>query len=221
MSEAQWDVFISHASEDKAVVIELAEKLRAVGVTVWEGTRLSLGDNLTREIDRGLAHSRFGVVVLSDAFFSKEWPRTELDALLSRQIGGEKTILPVLHNLSHDALKSLSPLTASSIAVSTAAGIPRVAQAIIEVVAPASPSSSQQSHASAPRLSISEWREVQYFSGVAAITIRNLLDEVHRFPISLHRYRRRSVEDHLSASRQTSNRRLSPHSAALYQVRRR
>lgn len=68
-----WDVFISHASEDKGVVAEpLAAQLRARGLKVWlDKTELRIGDSLRRKIDYGLAHSTFGVVILSKSFFAK------------------------------------------------------------------------------------------------------------------------------------------------------
>lgn len=68
-----WDVFISHAGEDKAAVaVPLAEALRELGLDVWiDVTELRIGDSLRRKIDHGLAHSSFGVVVFSKSFFSK------------------------------------------------------------------------------------------------------------------------------------------------------
>jgi hypothetical protein len=62
---------------------------------VWlDDCELTLGDSLRRSIDQGLAQSRFGVVILSPNFFAKEWPQKELDALVSREDGGQKVILP-------------------------------------------------------------------------------------------------------------------------------
>ena len=61
------DIFISHASEDKERFVRpLAEALRASGdVTVWyDEWELEVGDRLVERINDGLAHSRFGVVVL-------------------------------------------------------------------------------------------------------------------------------------------------------------
>ena len=71
--EEEWDVFISHASEDKeAIATPLAEALQANGLRVWYGDfSLRLGDSLRQSIDRGLARSRFGVVILSARFFEK------------------------------------------------------------------------------------------------------------------------------------------------------
>ena len=76
----EWDVFISHASEDKeAIATPLAEALQEEGLRVWyDDFSLRLGDSLRESIDRGLARSRFGVVILSGYFFGKHWPQQEL-----------------------------------------------------------------------------------------------------------------------------------------------
>ena len=66
-----WDVFISHAWEDKEDIARLlAEALRRKGLRVWyDEFTLTLGASLRRSIDRGLAQSRYGVVILSPNFF--------------------------------------------------------------------------------------------------------------------------------------------------------
>lgn len=66
-AEPEYDVFISHATEDKTEVVRpLAEVLRRLGLRVWyDEYELKLGDSLRRKIDHGLVTSRFGVVVLS------------------------------------------------------------------------------------------------------------------------------------------------------------
>lgn len=92
------DVFISHPSEDKeAVARPLADLLIERGVGVWyDDFSLTVGDSLRRTIDRGLAGSRFGVIVLSPDFFRKEWPQAELDGLVAKQrASGAKVILPI------------------------------------------------------------------------------------------------------------------------------
>ncbi len=81
-----FDFFISHASEDKdAIVRDLAAELTDLGAKVfYDEMTLKVGDSLRRSIDRGLANSRFGVVVLSEHFFRKEWTQKELDGLTAR-----------------------------------------------------------------------------------------------------------------------------------------
>ncbi|TEU12597.1 MAG: toll/interleukin-1 receptor domain-containing protein, partial [Anaerolineales bacterium] len=97
-----WDVFISHTWEDKEDIARpLAEALRQKGLRVWyDEFTLTLGDSLRRSIDHGLAQSRYGVVILSPNFFTKEWSQKELDGLAAREVSGEKVILPVWHNVT-------------------------------------------------------------------------------------------------------------------------
>ena len=92
----RFDVFISHASEDKDDVVRpLAHALKESGLTVWyDEFELRLGDSLRRKIDKGLASSSFGVVVLSRAFFGKGWTNYELDGLVTKSMTGEQTLLP-------------------------------------------------------------------------------------------------------------------------------
>ena len=96
------DVFISHASEDKADVARpLAAALERRGLKVWlDQTELVVGRSLFGSIDDALRRCRFGVVVLSPSFFRKDWPRRELAALAAlSDAEGRDTILPVWHNV--------------------------------------------------------------------------------------------------------------------------
>lgn len=132
------DVFISHASEDKAAFARpLYEALAARRVTAWfDQATLELGDSLRRKIDEGLAGCRFGVVILSPSFLAKEWPQRELDALVARETAaGKKAILPVLHNLSIAELATRSPLLADRLSADSSAGVEAVADEIAAVVA--------------------------------------------------------------------------------------
>jgi hypothetical protein len=131
-----WDVFISHASEDKEkIAAPLADELQRRGLRIWYADfSLELGDSLRRSIDTGLARSRFGVIILSPRFFSKHWPQRELDGLSSREVSGEKVILPVWHGVTHAEVAAHSPSLADRLAVSTNQSIAQVADAIEQVV---------------------------------------------------------------------------------------
>src|SRR5262249_12535707 len=109
--EGSWDAFVSHASEDKeAFVRPLVEALKAENLNIWyDDFTLSVGDSLRRSIDRGLARSRFGVVVLSQNFFAKEWPQRELDGLVAREVNGQKVVLPVWHKIDEQGIRKFSP----------------------------------------------------------------------------------------------------------------
>ena len=71
--------------------------------------QLKVGDSLRRSIDRGLANSKYGVVVLSSAFFAKNWPQYELDGMVAREMNGVKVVLPIWHKVSKDEVLSYSP----------------------------------------------------------------------------------------------------------------
>ena len=135
-SEKYWDVFLSHASEDKRLVARpLANMLSEVGLSVWlDEAELHVGDGLREKVDEGLSKSRFGVVVVSPHFFSKEWARSELDALISKEFGGNKVILPVWHELSFEDVQRYSPILASRLGVSTEKGLTFVAQEIVKAI---------------------------------------------------------------------------------------
>jgi hypothetical protein len=138
--DKEYDVFICHAGEDKdAVVRPLAHALRARNVEVWyDEFSLTIGDSLRRKIDRGLIACRFGVVVLSPAFFGKGWPNYELDGLVTREVAGSRQlILPVWHNVSKADVMGYSPSLADKLARSTAdVSIDALADEIAGVVHP-------------------------------------------------------------------------------------
>jgi formylglycine-generating enzyme required for sulfatase activity len=131
-----WDVFISHAWEDKEDIARpLAEALRQKGLLVWyDEFTLTLGDSLRRAIDRGLAQSRYGVVILSPNFFAKEWPQRELDGLVAREISSGKVILPVWHNVTWEDVSRFSPTLADKLAVSTTKGLDAVVEEILRAL---------------------------------------------------------------------------------------
>lgn len=118
--EREWDVFVSYAHEDEATASLLAAELRALDVSAWfDQTEMTIGTGIRRAIDHGLAHSRFGVVVMSHAFFRKEWPQRELDGLVALQVRGRQRVLPVWHGLDHDDMLGYSPMLADTLAART------------------------------------------------------------------------------------------------------
>ncbi|MFD8632365.1 DUF1883 domain-containing protein [Streptomyces sp. NPDC059533] len=132
-----WDVFISHASEDKSTVARpLREALTERGVTVWlDEAQLRIGHSLRRKIDEGIRASRFGIVVLSKSFFAKGWTNHELDGLVTRNVAGEQSLLPIWHDLNGEDVRRYSPSLADKVAMSTDAySIEEIAEQIADVV---------------------------------------------------------------------------------------
>jgi hypothetical protein len=132
----EWDVFVSHAFEDKERFARpLAEGLRERGFKVWfDEFTLTVGDSLRRSIDRGLAHSQFGVVVISPDFLRKEWPQKELDGLVAREIDGVKVILPVWHRISANEIRAYSPTLADRVAASSDKGLEHVITELLRAI---------------------------------------------------------------------------------------
>src|SRR5690349_6218880 len=154
-AEKRWDIFLSHAAEDKVSVARpLADALRKAGARVWlDEHELSVGDSLSQKIDEGLSQSHFGGVILSQAFFAKHWPRKELSGLRAREEEGQKVILPIWHNIDKSTIAAYSPTLADSVGVSTNDGIPTVAANLLDVIfAPTSGSPSAKSPSAARRL---------------------------------------------------------------------
>jgi hypothetical protein len=129
----RWDVFISHASEDKdAIARLLAQALEAAGLSVWyDEFSLRVGDSLRNSIDHGLANSEFGVVILSKHFFEKHWPAQELNGLATREVNGKKVILPVWHGVGFDEVRQYSPMLAGRVAVTTDKGVVHVVEQLL------------------------------------------------------------------------------------------
>jgi hypothetical protein len=134
-----YDVFISHAGEDKeGLVRPLAKALSEFGVHVWyDEFTLTLGDSLSKSIDMGLAGSEYGLVVLSPNFLKKGWPDYELRGLLAKEIGSKKVILPIWHELTKDDLLAYSPSIADKKALrSDELSVLKLAVEVIKVVRP-------------------------------------------------------------------------------------
>lgn len=133
----EYDVFISHASEDKDEIVRpLANALRVNGLKVWyDEFELKIGDSLRRKIDKGLATSRFGVVVLSQSFVKKGWTNYELDGLVTKSITGEQVLLPIWHNISKREVIEYSPSLADKVARNTVSyTVEEIANEIAEVI---------------------------------------------------------------------------------------
>ncbi len=134
----QYDVFIAHASEDKKDFVDpLARLLQEKELVVWyDDFVLRYGASLRREIDKGIANSRRGIVVLSHAFFAKEWPQTEVDGMMAIQMqGGSPYIFPIWHGIESEEVSRRSPTLAGRKAARTSAmDIEEIANAIAQSV---------------------------------------------------------------------------------------
>jgi hypothetical protein len=114
------DVFLCHAWDDRqGVARELHDLLVSYGVSVWFSEKdVGLGVGLLRAIDKGLANSRIGLVLVTPALLrrlpSEGIADKELSALLARE-----QLIPIVHNTTYEALRNVSPLLASRSGLST------------------------------------------------------------------------------------------------------
>lgn len=135
----KWDVFISHASEDKETIVRgLAGLLKKLGVNVWyDEFTLKVGDSLTQKIDEGLLQSNFGILIISKAFLNKKWTDYEYRSLLSKEDNFKKVILPVWHNINQDEVKRFSLFLADKFALNTSTNsLQEIAKKLLEVIRP-------------------------------------------------------------------------------------
>ncbi|WP_354061989.1 MULTISPECIES: toll/interleukin-1 receptor domain-containing protein [unclassified Bradyrhizobium] len=132
------DVFLCHAWDDRqAAAKELHDLLESRGVRVWFSEKdVVLGTSLLREIDKGLAKSRVGIVLVTPALLQRVRAEgiaeKELSALLARDL-----LVPIVHGTTYEALRDVSPLLGSRSGLSTADNsMADVAAKLAELVAP-------------------------------------------------------------------------------------
>lgn len=131
------DVFLCHAWDDRqGAAKELHDLLVAAGVKVWFSEKdLALGVPMMRAIDKGLANSRIGLVLVTPALLAR-LPKEgiadkELSALLARD-----QLIPIVHNTTYEKLRDISPLLGSRSGLDTAEDSMKVvADKIAELVA--------------------------------------------------------------------------------------
>lgn len=115
------DLFLCHAWDDRrGSATELHDLLEANGASVWFSEKdILLGAPFLRAIDKGLAKSRVGIVLVTPALLTRLQAEgiadKELSELLAREL-----LIPVVHGTTYDALREVSPMLASRGGLSTA-----------------------------------------------------------------------------------------------------
>lgn len=114
------DVFLCHAWDDRqGAAKELHDLLESLGVKVWFSEKdVGLGVPLLRAIDKGLANSRIGIVLVTPAMLSRLPKEGIADKELSALLASER-LVPIVHNTTYGALRNVSPLLASRSGLST------------------------------------------------------------------------------------------------------
>lgn len=114
------DLFLCHAWDDrKGAARELCDLLASLGATVWFSEKdVGLGKSLLREIDKGLANSRIGIVLVTPAVLKSLAAEGIADKELSALLATDR-VIPVAHGTTFDALRDVSPLLAARSGLST------------------------------------------------------------------------------------------------------
>lgn len=114
-----WDIFISHASEDKESFVDpLAHRLRELAVRVWyDKFVLTPGDRISEKIGEGLAKCRSGLLVISPVFIQKRWTKYELSGLVNRFVEEKTRLIPVWLGVSRDDVAKFNPALADIVAI--------------------------------------------------------------------------------------------------------
>ena len=123
-SNEEYDVFVSHAWEDKeGFVDEFVAELEKLDIKVWyDKQRIKWGDSMRARIDDGLKKSKFGIAVISPDYIAegKYWTKAELDGLFQLESVNGKMLLPIWHNITKQQVMNYSPIIASKLAMTTA-----------------------------------------------------------------------------------------------------
>ena len=110
--------------------------LESRNVSVWFSEKdVLLGSTLLREIDKGLAKSRVGVVLVTPALLKRLQGEGIADKELSVLLATD-LLVPVVHDTTYEALREVSPMLASRSGMSTAEGsMANVAAKLAELIA--------------------------------------------------------------------------------------
>jgi hypothetical protein len=95
--EFEYEVFLSHSAKDKAVVRDVAERLRKDGMKVWfDELVLKPGDHIQAKIEEGLERSRVLVLCMSANAFGSDWAQLESGTFRFRDpLNKERRFLPL------------------------------------------------------------------------------------------------------------------------------
>ena len=115
------DVFLCHAWDDRqGAAKELHDLLESSGVKVWFSEKdVGLGVPLMRAIDKGLANSRVGIVLVTPALLRRLPTEGIADKELSALLALDR-LVPIMHETTYEALREVSPLLGSRSGLSTA-----------------------------------------------------------------------------------------------------
>lgn len=134
----EWDLFVSHASEDKEDIVKpLVNELERYGLKVWyDEFELKIGDSLSESIDKGIIHSKNGLIIISKSFLNKNWTDYELKSFIMKETEQCGNILPIWHNVTKADVMNRSLFLADKFALSSDIGVEQLAIKILQKIRP-------------------------------------------------------------------------------------
>ncbi|MDX6047601.1 MULTISPECIES: TIR domain-containing protein [Bacillus] len=120
--EKEYDVFISHAFEDKESFVEpLANALKEAGIKTWyDSDQIGWGQSIRQSIDKGLIKSKFCIIILSQNFLNKYWTNYELNGIFQKDSNTQNSIiLPIWHNVTRDEIQKRNLTLTDMMALNT------------------------------------------------------------------------------------------------------
>ncbi len=134
----KWDLFVSHASEDKDDIVKpLVDELERYGLKVWyDEFELKIGDSLSESIDKGIIHSKNGLIIISKSFLNKNWTDYELKSFIMKETEKCGNILPIWHNVTKTDVMNRSLFLADKFALSSEIGVKLLAIKILQKIRP-------------------------------------------------------------------------------------
>lgn len=135
-SPTRRDFFLCHAWDDRSgAAKELHDELERLGVSVWFSEKdLGLGVPMLRAIDRGLANSHIGIVLVTPSFLRRIAAEGIADKELSVLLATNR-VIPIVHETTFEALLDSSPMLHSRSGLSTSeSSLANVAAALADTV---------------------------------------------------------------------------------------
>jgi len=133
----KYAAFLSYAGEDADLAREIARALKVRRIETWYAeTELRIGDSLLASMNKGLAESERGILLISKHYLTKGWTGYEMDVLLRQRIETGKGILPIWHGVTKQEVEAANAGLAGIFALSTDVGLEALIHGLCWVLIP-------------------------------------------------------------------------------------
>jgi hypothetical protein len=111
----------------------MAKYMLKSGATIfYDEYSIKLGDSLTQKINQGLQNAKFAIIILSEAFFQKNWTQAELQSIYTLHVSDHLRLIIIYHGISNEDVRRRYPLLSDIYSVSSDRGVEGVVGKIFE-----------------------------------------------------------------------------------------